>query len=62
MEAQLLAPAEAARYLGISRSYLYGLFKSDALRSVHLGRLRRVELRVLDEFIADLRVHELVRS
>jgi excisionase family DNA binding protein len=47
----LLRPEEAARLLAIGRSKLYELLASGELASVRIGRLRRVPLRAVEEFI-----------
>jgi excisionase family DNA binding protein len=53
-EALLLTPVEAARALGISRSSLYELLRTRALRSVLIGRSRRIPGTALTDFIASL--------
>jgi excisionase family DNA binding protein len=47
----LLRPEEAARLLAIGRSKLFELLASGELASVRIGRLRRVPLRAVEEFI-----------
>jgi len=47
----LLTVNEAARYLGISRTMVFKLLKSDALESVMIGTLRRVSIEQLQRFI-----------
>ena len=47
----LLAPAEAARALGIGRSKLYELMREGRIRSVRIGTCRRVPATALDEFV-----------
>lgn len=53
-EPMLLTVAEAARRLGISRSSLYDQITSGAIRSVKIGKLRRVPVVALAEFVAAL--------
>ena len=48
---QLYRVTEAAEVLGVGRTSLYALMKSGALRSVHVGRSRRIRSVDLDEFI-----------
>lgn len=48
-----LTAEQAARYLGISRAKLYELLGERALRSLTIGRSRRIPLAELDRFIAD---------
>ena len=52
---QLYRVTEAAEVLGIGRTSVYALLKSGALRSVHVGRSRRIRSVDLDEFINALR-------
>lgn len=49
--ARLYRVPEAAQLLGIGRTSVYALLKSGALRSVHVGRSRRIRSVDLDEFI-----------
>ena len=51
----LLNPREAAQSLGVSRSTLYSLLASGELRSVSVGRLRRIKATDLDDYVATLR-------
>ena len=48
---QLYRVIEAAEVLGIGRTTVYTLLKSGALRSVHVGRSRRIRSVDLEEFI-----------
>ena len=57
-EALLLTPVQAARALGIGRSSLYELLRTGALRSVHIGRSRRIPDKALHDFIAALEVDD----
>jgi excisionase family DNA binding protein len=47
----LYTPLEAAAALAISRSSLYELLRTGALRSVHIGASRRIPADALDEFV-----------
>jgi excisionase family DNA binding protein len=48
----LLRPEEAARLLRISRTAIYGLLASGDLRSITIGRRRRIPRRALDDYVA----------
>ena len=48
---QLLTTIDAAKYLGISRTTIYGLLKSGDLDSVTIGRSRRVSVAQLQRFL-----------
>jgi excisionase family DNA binding protein len=49
---RLLLPVdEAARRLSIGRSLLYELLAAGEIHSIHVGRLRRVPLSALNEFV-----------
>lgn len=47
----LLTPNEAANQLAISRTKVYELMAAGTLRSIHIGRLRRVPVDALRDFI-----------
>lgn len=47
---------EAAQRLGIGRTLMYALVKSEAIESVCIGRLRRIPEDALIEFVRGLRV------
>ncbi len=49
----LFSPAEAAKYLGVSRSHVYELMYTDALPSIYLGRARRIRLVDLENLVAE---------
>jgi excisionase family DNA binding protein len=51
----LLTVEEAARQLAISRTIGYELLRSGQLESVKLGRIRRIPVGALDEFVTRLR-------
>ena len=47
----LLTVSEAARQLGIGRSLLYELLADGQVESIHVGRLRRIPIDALADFI-----------
>lgn len=51
---QLYRVSEAAELLGIGRTSVYALLKSGELRSVRVGRSRRITSADLDRFIRSL--------
>ncbi|MER7460271.1 helix-turn-helix domain-containing protein [Micromonospora sp. NPDC126480] len=51
---ELLTIEEAARRLGIGRTTMYALVKAGQVRTVTIGRLRRVPTFCLDEYVRDL--------
>ena len=52
--ALLITVDEAARRLGIGRSLAYQLVANGRLRSIHIGRLRRVPADAVPAFVASL--------
>lgn len=58
-DALLLTVAEAANRLGVSRAFAYQLVMSGQLRSVKLGRLRKVRVADLTNYVASLAVDAL---
>lgn len=50
----LLSVVEAARRLGIGRTLMYELLGSGQIRSVHVGRLRKIPVEALDADVAAL--------
>jgi excisionase family DNA binding protein len=50
----LLTPEDVASVLSIGRTRVYELMNSDALRSVKIGKSRRVRRTDLDEYIVGL--------
>jgi excisionase family DNA binding protein len=50
----LYSPQQASEYLNISRSSLYVLLKENKLRSVRIGRSRRILLTDLTRFVETL--------
>ena len=55
----LLTVPEAARRLGISRSLFYELIAAGQIKTIHIGRLCKVSLLALDEFIETRRLEAL---
>lgn len=51
-ERRVFSVAEAAAVLGISRSKLYQFIASGDLRTIHIGRLCKVPVDAIDEFVA----------
>ena len=49
---KVLTVADAANCLGISRSKLYQFIAAGEVRTIHIGRLCKVPVEALDEFIA----------
>jgi excisionase family DNA binding protein len=47
----LLTVSEAASVLGISRSVVYELLLAGKIRSIKIGRSRRIPFAVLEEFV-----------
>lgn len=56
MCAVLLTVDEAAEVLAVGRSTVYALLEAGVLRSVKIGRCRRIPTAALDEFIHSLQV------
>lgn len=52
----LLTPKEAGLLLSLSRRTIYELLAAGALRSVRIGRARRIPLHVLEEYVTALTV------
>ncbi|MEV6706886.1 MULTISPECIES: helix-turn-helix domain-containing protein [Micromonospora] len=50
----VLTIEEAAQRLGIGRTTMYALIKAGQIRTVTIGRLRRVPTFCLDEYVRDL--------
>lgn len=51
---RLLTPEEAADQLGCGRSHIYRLIAAGEVRSVKVGRLRRVPSTEVEAYIANL--------
>ncbi len=47
----LLTVVEAARRLGIGRSLMYELLDAGQIESIHVGRLRKVPVAALGEYV-----------
>lgn len=50
----LLTPEEAAEVLAISRTRLYELLRRGELKSVKIGKVRRVSVRELEAYVERL--------
>ena len=53
-ERLLLSVVDAAQILSLSRSKVYELLAAGAIRSVRIGRSRRIPRSALDDYVADL--------
>lgn len=51
-ERRVFSVVEAAAVLGISRSKLYQFIAAGEIRSIHIGRLCKIPVAAIDEFIA----------
>lgn len=51
-EKLLLTPEEAAEKLALSRTQIYALIKAKRIRSVKIGKARRISIAALEEFVA----------
>ena len=51
-ERRVISGVEAAAVLGISRSKLYEFVAAGEIRSIRIGRLRKIPVAAIDEFIA----------
>ena len=49
---RLLDLTAGGQYIGVSRSRMYQLVKAGEIRSVHIGKLHKVAVAELDEYIA----------
>lgn len=47
----LLTPEEAAERLAISRTQVYALMKAKRIKSVKIGKARRISVGALEEFV-----------
>lgn len=54
MEKLLLTPVEAAAMLGIGRTKLYELLRSELLASVQIGTSRRIPRAAVEALVVDL--------
>lgn len=57
----LLPVEEAARRLGLGRTFTFALIASGELESVTVGRLRRVPAEAIGEYVARLRKSQNTR-
>lgn len=55
---RLYTPMQACSLLGVGRTRLYALMKSGDLRSVKLGKSRRIRRSALDTYIENLQEAE----
>ena len=55
----LMTVPEAARRLGISRSLFYELIAAGQIKTIHIGRLCKVSLQALDDFIESRQTAEV---
>jgi excisionase family DNA binding protein len=53
----LLTVEEAAQRLSIGRTTMYSLVSAGAIKSVTIGRLRRIPSECLDEYVSSLRTN-----
>lgn len=53
-EKLLLTPEEAGERLGVGRTQIYDLMRRGELRSVHIGRLRRIPVSALQRYVEEL--------
>lgn len=58
----VLTIEEAAQRLGIGRTTMYGLIKTGKIRTVTIGRLRRVPTFCLDEYVQSLLTDQVSRT
>jgi len=58
MDQRLISVPEAAALLGLGRSTVYELVAAGKIRTVRIGRARRVPLNAVDEFVAALELAE----
>lgn len=54
-ERLLLTVVEAARRIGVSRALMYELLGSGQIESIHIGRLRKVPVGALADYVGRLR-------
>lgn len=51
----VLTVEEAAQRLGVGRTLMYALVKSGDIKSISIGRLRRIPCDALEEFVSRMR-------
>ena len=49
----LLTVSEAAHRLGVGRTFMYQLLNEGRIRSMHVGRLRRIPVDALEAFVTE---------
>lgn len=49
----LLTVEEASKLLGVSRSKMYEMVATGEVRSIKIGRMRRVPRKILDEYVEE---------
>lgn len=54
----LFTPEEAARMLGIGRPKMYDLLRQRQLKSVKVGKYRRISARALSEYVGGLELDD----
>jgi excisionase family DNA binding protein len=55
MQQYLYSPVEAARVMGLSRSSIYNLLNRGELKSVHIGKSRRISSEHMIQFVENLK-------
>jgi excisionase family DNA binding protein len=51
MQPLLLTVEDASKVLGVSRSKMYEMVAAGEVRSIKIGRMRRVPRKILDEYV-----------
>ena len=59
MEKSLLSVAEAAEVVGVSRSFLYDRVMAGEVASLKIGKLRKIRVADLEQWIESLAMKEL---
>ena len=57
MDKLLYRPGEAAQVLGIGKTVLYGLIRSNRIRSIKDGKFRFITADALTEYVRQLEQH-----
>jgi excisionase family DNA binding protein len=58
---RLYSATEAARLLGVGRTYMFHLIATGQIESVKIGKLRKIPSDALDEYIDRLRAEQTSR-
>jgi excisionase family DNA binding protein len=58
---RLYSALEAARLLGVGRTYMFHLIATGQVESVEIGKLRKIPSEALDEYIDRLRAEQTSR-